>query len=330
MKRLLAYAFGNTFDHVMRVAAVLRQLTRFNDVEAHVLSNHTMLDRKAHPRFHWYECPVSRTSIVPKLRELIARVQPMLFLVDGFPVGIEGELLEVLPDFPCPCVLLQQAITPRDSAAWGNLPDIVAQRYEVTIAPRDTLAYPELGRSLPVEPLVFNSLEDWEDEVDAKLAVKYSGRPVCLCYDSIPGGVRLYEMLKKHCPTINGLRVEWRLHTNDSSTAARFPNEVLSGISVAHLSRAFRMAVAPGGYGCFHEAMTTGVPTLFMPSADPHDLQARRVGPLAIADPKRLITMIQTGDLPEPHLPIQVNGAETAARFLRQLIGYRVWRPSAA
>ena len=329
-RRLLAYAFGPGFDHVVRVAAVLRRLTRYRDVEAHILTNHTVLGREAYPNFTFYECPMAGKSIVPKLRELIIRVKPMLFLVDGFPKGIYGELPEVLPDFPCPCVLLQQALAPVDQAR-GNLPDFVNRHYEITIAARDALAYPELGRALQVEPLCLYDHDEFLDEVDAKLELGYAGRPICVFQDSAPGGVRLYELLRKQCDTINGLRVEWRLHTNDTTISSRFPEkEILHGLGFAHLMRGIRLVVTAAGYSSYHEALAMGVPTLWMPvTANQHDLQQRRVGPMAISDPKRLVISIKSGQIPDSCAPLRFNGATVAARYIRQLIGFRHARPDA-
>jgi hypothetical protein len=322
MISILGYGFGNTYDPAMRVAGLIRRLAEHEGVEGHVLANQMPADRRATAGISWYECPIDKANIMSKLRELILRVNPMLFIVDGYPMGIRGDLERLLPEFHCPAVLVQRYL-PAKYYYEKNLPDFTREYYQATIAPSDVLPYVPLGRSIHTDPIPCYDHDKVLDPVDAKIELHYSGRPIYVVSDAMPDGVRLFKTLLKRCPTVKGLRIDWRLHTNDPLVLREYEEVAITSLSLGSVAEALSGMILPAGYAMYYDAVQSGVPTIFMAQNDPDDDQEKRVGSDVMTDATQLLKRIQEGDFPEQVPAKSYTGGKVASEFLRQIICYR-------
>jgi hypothetical protein len=322
MPRLLGYAFGKSLDPVVRLSSIMRRLTAWGkDVEAHLVTNQTIAEKEPIPGFSHYVCAAEPKAIVAKLRELIERVDPTLLLVDRHVVGVAGELPGVLPAFDCARVLVQGYVEENRTAPPADLEDAARRSYDLCLAPADLLGYREHGRTLQTDPIVSFEPSEFLAMVDARTLLRHAGKPIFVFHEE--AGVRLYESLKKACPTSGGLRIDWRLATQDMTLDARFPGECIHRLSYMNAMPAVAAVIAPPHYSIFYETQSAGTPALFTGSTQQAERIGRRVGPLFVSDPRVLAKRILQGDLPEPTAPKIFGGARHAARELRSLIGAR-------
>lgn len=335
MCRILGYCFGRSLDPVVRTSAILRRLVGWGEgIEAHLITNQSLADRHPLAGFDHYLCPPDGKAIVAKLRELRARVDPTLVVVDRYLLGIDGELPDVLGEFDCARVLIagRTELKPRrgaaeDAAVVGaaprraNLDAMARQLYDFCLAPADVLPFREHGRTRQVEPIVSCEPREFLQQVDARRHLRHSGKPIFLFYEE--AGLRLYESLRRSCTTSRGLRIDWRLATQDRTLDARFPGECLHDLSLQHVMGGVACVIAPPLYSVYHEAVSSGAPALFIGLSEEMASMGRRAGPLFVGDPKVLARRILDGDLPEPGSPRCFGGAMEAARELRECLGVR-------
>jgi hypothetical protein len=204
----------------------------------------------------------------------------------------------------------------------GVVPEaFVRDMYDFTLAPRDVLNYREHGRILQIEPLVGFEPEEFADLVDARTYWRQSVKSIFLFHEE--AGLRLYETLRKECPTCGGLRIEWRLATQDKTLEARFPGECVFDLKTLRMHAGLACIVAPPVYSYYHEMVASGAPTLFVPLRGKLEEANRRAGPLLAPDNAALVKRIQDGGVPEPRQPTKFTGGRQAAMFLRQYLANR-------
>jgi hypothetical protein len=329
MKRILGYAFGPTRDGLIRLSAIISRLRAISrePIEGHLVSNQATAEREPMPGIQCYSCPANAAGIVAKLREMIERVDPSLFLVDRHPLGVENELPPIIGEFPCARALIAGAgAQPKAPPANSPPVELMARAmYDLTISPADQIPFHEYGRSLQVEPLVSREPAEFVPQVDARTYLRQTVKPLFVFHEE--AGIRLYERLRADCQTCGGLRIEWRLATQDKSNEARFPKECVYDLSLLAMHQGVAAVIAPPLYSFFHEALSSGVPALFVPLGGKMAEENARGGPLLATDAKSLFKRIQAGEMPDPRAPIRMRGAAQAADFLRQHLGQRQPRP---
>jgi hypothetical protein len=322
-KPILCYAFGHTRDSVLRLLAITRRLRAMSaDIETHVVSNQALAEREPEPGVFTYLCPSEGRVIVAKLRELIARLAPTLFLVDSYPLGLHNELLELAGEFPCPCVLVAGTTSMADPIPPGIiLEKTVRHMYDFSLAPRDVVPYREYGRCLQIEPIVSREPQEFADAVESRAFWRGSVKSVFLFHEE--AGLRLYERVRKECLLLGGQRIDWRLATQDKTQEARFPGECVFQLNLLRMMPGLAGFVAPPVYSYYFESVASGVPAIFAPLRGKMEEANLRAGPLLMSDNAMLIKQIQEGKLPEAKPPVSLRGARQAALFLRQYLFHR-------
>jgi len=325
MARLLGYCFGRTLDGVIRVASVFSQLMKMGGkgFEAHLIGNQQLAQRNPLPGFTYYQCPPDARAIAAKMAELVERVSPELLLVDAYPLGIANELPNIIPSIPSPVVLLLGA-TNAPPPLVTNVEAMVRDLYDISIAPGDFLPFHDYGRVLHVDPIVAAEPEEFIDQVDARKQLKYAGKPIFVFHDSAGQGARTYERLRAECLTCGGLRIEWRIATQDKSLETRFAGQTLSAPSLLTLASALGAVVSLPTYAQVHEAVCGGVPALFLPFKGDLEMLNRRAGPNLILDENALVRTILSGEIPESRTPSRLMGAKQAAKALRPFVRHKL------
>ncbi|MHC4830569.1 MAG: glycosyltransferase, partial [Planctomycetota bacterium] len=318
--KIVCYAInGSGVGHVTRLVAIARWLRRYLTYlgiqpEIYFLSSSEASTLLFRERFACFKVP-SKTTVreagIPKTTYLalakqwvwnsLGLIRPDLFIVDTFPGGSFGELLNALdlcrtkafiyrplkadfarsPGFQAMLPLYDAVIVPakKDNAAALPVPAraraAVSYTGPIIVRDRAELADRAAARArlgVPHDRLaVYISAGGGGDEnSEAQLRAALSAIADDPRLHAVVGAGPLFRGQRPH-----RANVTWLAHEQAV--------EVMPG---------FDLAVAACGYNTFHELMLTGVPTVFLPQpkiADQQDLraeQAARAGAAALLGPR--------------------------------------------
>ncbi len=276
---------GVGMGHLTRLLAIARRLPPTIDVVFVTLSQAAHLVQDfGYPfeylPFHRYlRCDVQTWNhyLRKDLTERFAFYQPDAVIFDGN-VLYDGLIraLMAIPD--CPFAWSRRAMWTRNSGA----PHIQRQRYaDVVIEPRDFAGDMDRGLTVEnrqktrlVEPILLLDQDDLLDRTTAREALGLDpGRPACLL--QLGAGAQLQAgtmetRLLRYLADQPGWQVVWM----DSPVSPRgviLPDgiERRTVYPIARYYNAFDGAVSAAGYNAYHECLTHGLPTLFIPNEHP-------------------------------------------------------------
>jgi hypothetical protein len=330
----LYYAFGGGLGHAARTLALARQLARLIGGQHRLLVNTpfaSAITPALEPGFELRPLdPSARPAdAVRFVRSAVADFDPGLFVVDTFPAGLVGELVELFETwFDCPRVLISRGL-PRDYVQRHDLAAFVGRHFDLVVAPGEPSPF---AGQLAVEqcpPFLLRDVNEVSSREDA-LRLMRADRPVVLiagsgteaecvtwCEETThllqhwPGGAPPLRLALPHgiVPSCDALA---------SIVVRHFPLvECLPGV---------RLLVASAGYNLVHEARALGVGALFRPQPRRFDDQAARLGPDERLSGQLLPAIRDRLAAPSPVPSGVTNGAGVAARRIAELLGVKFGR----
>jgi hypothetical protein len=248
MARWFIYALGGGFGHLTRAAALAR---RGDNVR--ILTNSPYVDcvRRAMPELDLVA--IEGRSEVAREIEL---ANPDFLIVDTFPRGLGGELVEILPSFRGPKVLVQRDLNPRYAAAFG-LEDFTRRFYDLVLIPGE-------GERPTTEPWLIRSPQEIPGREAARETLGLDGAKPCaiVCAAGNRDELGWYEAVTARlaeCPAF-----DVRLITPGIYWPAM------------DLYPAADVVIGGAGYNTIYECLAMGVPLVARPWPRKYDRQELR------------------------------------------------------
>ena len=135
----LIYALGSGFGHLTRASALARFAPPDNRVRILTNSPYAPCVRRSLPELDIVAFDPDMTvaqAYVEVIRQ-IESARPECLIVDTFPRGLGGELVDALSSFPAARVLVQRDLNPRYAAAF-DLNTFVREAYDLVLIPGDS------------------------------------------------------------------------------------------------------------------------------------------------------------------------------------------------
>jgi len=305
----LYYAPGGGLGHATRAAAILRRVRRLGNPSllAFVTTPHALpLEVEGIP----YHRPadLSPEGLRSAAETLIRECNPRVLVVDTFPLGITGELAEILPALDCRKILVTRRLQSQ-WAAWG--PPAWGPFDRVLLAE----AWKEAEHARLCSPILLRDAEERWPRERAKAALGVAGdEPVVLGVSSdAPEWTHVFfNLLRKIWarlrPSARLRLASPHLPPDDPLRVDHYPLlELMNGVD---------LVVGPCGYNLFHETQACGVPAIFLPQPRRYDDQYARAAHSVTANTPeglemRLRELMPTGA--RNKAAAYANGAQTAA-----------------
>lgn len=257
------------------------------------------------------------------VRRIVAESAPDVLVVDTFPRGLGGELVDLLPEISSPCVWIHRAIRP-DYVAEMKLAEF-AEHYHLILLPGEEAAlaaHPRAVRTAPwllceATELLSREAARRQLRVESELPVVLvpaAGRPEEVAGDR-QLATRLAEELRGRAEVRLALFSAMRPQSTELQTIAAWPLlAVLPGVDIV---------VGAGGYHTVHEARAVGVPLLAQARPRKYDQQELRLRhDESAANDDELIARIKErlGTLPQRGAPAYENGVHSAVDAIEVLL----------
>ena len=319
---IIYYACGGGLGHVTRGTAILRQVRRLG--HGHVLAvtnavNCLPLAHEGLPHLHLHARQPD--EFAAEVRDALKPLDPALLVVDAFPAGVVGELAELLPEFPCPRVLVCRHLKSGTTPA----PEVLRPLFARVVAvepPAPDWAEPALA----VGPVLIRDADELlpRDEARRRLGVPGTAPVVLGVSSDEPEWTAsffglLAKALARSCPeAVLRLASPYLSTGADPHGVDHYPLlELMPGVDVV---------VGPAGYNLYHEAQACGVPAIFLPRERRYDDQHWRARDSRVADsPEALERLLAAtvSEAPPEGRPgaTYTNGARQAAEVIVELLG---------
>lgn len=229
---------------------------------------------------------LTRDELAAQALEAIESIRFDVLVVDTFPRGLAGELVDVLRDSRCRKVLVHRDINPRYVERFKLR--AIANQYDVLLLPGEGGVFEDMPHAVRTAPWMIRDSHELQSAASARerLGVKDSGTPVLAVVacgrteeveeyrtlahdlaDSFDGrvAVRLVTMEETAGEPITGVK------TSDVVPICVWPFlEFMLGVDVI---------VGAGGYNTVHETRATGTPLIALSRPRMYDRQERRLRP---------------------------------------------------
>ena len=303
--RILHYAFGGGYGHMVRSLALLRPIAAAAKVDARLLVNSPFAGSLS-------EClqPMRRIQIrrgpndsPEAAAEFVSQVwsefDPQCVIVDTFPRGLGGELVTLFERFPnVPRVLISRTL-PQEYVEAYQLTDFVERNYALVIAPGEVSPFESLG-VVQTAPFFYRSRGTVRPE---------EGRDVVLFV-----GTGTYD----ECEEVRHLAAEVSRHLPEGSVEFIGPES--ETFPLFDELAAARGVVAAAGYNLANEVKALGVPALLFARKRKYDDQSLRANSDFPSVQQAVEFVRRVWELPPRDVPDYENGVVRASSEVLQLL----------
>jgi predicted glycosyltransferase len=309
--RWLIYALGGGFGHLTRACALARQAAA-SQVDVSILTNspYVALVKSAMPQLDItpldpsLELTDARAAVFRWISDAAADVM----VVDTFPRGLVGELVNPLAAFSGLKVLVQRDLNPQYVIKY-ELKTFIAKSYDLVLEPGVTTA-----------PWLIRSHHELPDRESASRLLGVSGERPCIviCAAGNPGELPWYGEVASSLAT--------RANCDVRCVAPRRPGTCpfecwISYWPAMDLYPAADVLIGGAGYNSINEAAACGLPLICRPWPRKYDLQELRARDSAVtivAEPEQAAQAaleLLTG-VPTVRRFTFLNGAEQAVKAI--------------
>lgn len=303
--RILHYAFGGGYGHMVRSLALLRPMTAVAKVDIRLLINSPFAKSLAEQIE-----PVRRIQICrgpddsPKaaadfVSQVWAEFDPQCVIVDTFPRGLGGELVSLFERCPdVPRVLISRTL-PRKYVDEYDLCRFVQQNYRLVIAPGEVSPFESLG-AVQTAPFFFCSSGTVRPE---------------------PGQDKVLFVgtgTHSECEELRQLSLEVARHVPECSVEFIGPDD--KTFPLFDELAAARGVVAAAGYNLANEVKALSVPALLFARQRKYDDQSLRANSDFPTVQQAVDFVRHVGNLPARSVPDYENGAVRASWEILQLL----------
>ena len=339
----LIYALGGGWGHLNRAIALARVAVAHADI--HILTNsfyqHNVEPLQERIYLHRIDSAASLSDACHQVREVVRQTPWDCILVDTFPRGLGGELVELLPQIACPKILIHRDLRPAYIHQKAIVP-FVAEHYTLILVPGEqgSASLTNLPQTIRTPPWLIRSdteLLDLKTVYPLLNLTLSSHQPVVIVLAG--GGPEeqgwyglVTQTLAKHFPAL-------RVRCIAPICPAHCPPELLVHHHPAmECLTAAHFVVGSGGYNTVNECRALSIPLLARPFSRLYDrqllrlnhirLQGVEITPVTTLDD--VITavdyLLQTVRL-QPHRRIQfTNGVQPALKAICATLGGRSLR----
>jgi len=285
--RTLYYAFGGGLGHGTRVLAVARQLARLTGGCQRILVNSAFADtlqteamRIPDTELRRLDPAASPTTAARYVAAQLDEFRPHVLVVDTFPRGLGGELVELLQSARVERRVLIGRQLPRRYVVEYKLRPFADAFFDLILIPGEDSPYTELSRSRRLEPFLIRDADELPPRREARVALAApEGSPVVLVVGS---------GTEPECREMAVLAEELQNALSSGGVAVRLALPP----SVAYESRggdflvrhyplieylpAVDIVIGQAGYNLAHETHSVGVRSLLIARTRKYDRQQQR------------------------------------------------------
>ncbi|MHB9133217.1 MAG: hypothetical protein ACYDBB_19275 [Armatimonadota bacterium] len=311
--RIAYYAFGGGLGHVTRAAAILRHLTRRGYRRLQVFTNAPTVLPLTHEQLSYRHFAVNTPAVLQvQVPIALQEYAPDVLIVDVFPLGIIGELTNLLPALPGKKVLVYRRL---QETFYTQLLDALPLFDQVLCAERPPASFP--APYVDCQPILIRDAEELlpREEARRRLGI-HDDRMVVV---GVSTGDAEWET--DFC---NLLQKVWRRVQPDAHLRFASVRKTAAHYPLFELCNGIDLVIGAAGYNLFHETQAAGVPAIFLPQPRQYDDQFRRVRQAQVAtSPEELEEALRQAAAefrPEEKKPAAFeNGAIKAAESINML-----------
>lgn len=279
MTTWLIYALGGGWGHLTRALALGRIASKERIVKIITNSPYREYVDNEGCIIHGIPDSLSFSATCLQVREIIMNTRCDCLIVDTFPRGLGGELVDILPQLqPIPRILVHRDINPRYVTA-KDLRSFVLENFDAVIIPGDgtDLAFSDLPGVLHTAPWLIRNPEELPDKDTVRshiLKVEPSRKLILVCASGQASELSLFGQL-----TID-------IHQNFPECAVRIlapkcPVNCLETLWVKHhpgieCIAAADIVIGAAGYNTVYECASVGVPLVALALPRLYDRQQKR------------------------------------------------------
>lgn len=286
--RWLLYAIGGGVGHFTRTVALARAVRRrYVNSQLHLLTNCPLAlnsaarDELPDSELHYIAPQQSTESIRGEIRAALDRVRPDVAVVDSFPRGLGGELVDWLAQTNSLRVLTHRDLNPAYIERY-ELHAFVKSHYDLLLSPGEhgSLANETSTLStITTAPWLIRDASELASPAEARrrLEIDDSSPPfVAVLAAGMLSERPLYESLAEALQQRLGNRAIVRLFTPPDRTSAAEGDSTAIWPLLPWL-RAVDLLIGAGGYNTVYEARATGTPLLALAQPRRYDRQQVRL-----------------------------------------------------
>jgi len=321
------YAMGGGWGHLTRAAALAR--AAHPDRRVRILSNspYAACVRNRFPELDIVSLDpsISVTDAHHEVAHHIKSSNASCLIVDTFPRGLGGELVDVLNSFDGAKVLVQRDLNPQYTASAG-LPAFTASLYDVVLAPGEIVGSSE--QAIVTAPWLIRSAHELLPLDQARQILRLQpGEPcVIVCAAGNPDELEWYgAVVAQLCALDPSLGVRC---IAPACPPACPPECWIAYWPAIDLYRAASVVIGGAGYNTIHECLACQVPLIARPwprKYDRQSLRANRASVITVQEPREAaIAALRQISNAQRQPPIEfTNGAEEAYILLNS--GHKIY-----
>lgn len=330
----LIYALGGGWGHLNRAIALARVAVTHADI--HILTNslyqHQVAPLQGRIYLHRIDATASLSDTCHQAQQVVLQTAWDCILVDTFPRGLGGELVDVLPWVACPKILIHRDLRPAYIYQKAIVP-FVAERYTLILVPGEqgSALLTHLPQTIRTPPWLIRSAAELPDLRSAYSRLNLTAsdyRPVVIV---LAGGRPeeqswyglVTQTLVQHFPALN-------VRCIASACPEYCPQEwFVSHYPAMECLVAAHLVIGSGGYNTVNECRALAVPLIARSFSRLYDRQPMRLtyarlqgaAILPVTTVDDVITaveyLLQT-EYVKPHRPVEfTNGVQPALKAIR-------------
>ena len=284
VRRWVIYALGGGFGHLTRACALARAASPARQIQILTNSPYAACVQDALPSLDLVALDPAMTVVEARAQvgRYIAASGATCLIVDTFPRGLVGELVDVLSSFAGPKVLVQRDVNP-DYAAAFQLNTFVAETYDLVLVPgeRTDDGLGPFSQSAATAPWLVRSQEELRLRESAREVLRlYSEKPCAIvCAAGNPDELEWYGAVATHLLAANVCDVRCIAPVCPANCPTWCWINYWPAID---LYAAADVVIGSAGYNTIHECLACGVPLVARPWPRKYDRQSLRAARAAV------------------------------------------------
>ncbi|QLE56996.1 UDP-N-acetylglucosamine--LPS N-acetylglucosamine transferase [Nostoc sp. TCL26-01] len=279
-KTWLIYALGGGWGHLTRALSLGRIAAKQRKVRIITNSPYASQINNEGCLIHWIPDNTSFSATCVKVREILLNTHYDCLIIDTFPRGLGGELVDILPQLPhIPRILIHRDINPR-YVIEKELRSFVVANFDAVIVPGEgtDLALADLPGVLHTAPWLIRNSEELADKMSVRSHIfpsDISSLSIIICASGQASELSLFGQLTlalhqafPEC-TVRILSPVCPVNCPESLWIVHHPGiECLAAADIV---------VGGGGYNTVYECASVGVPLVALALPRLYDRQHKRV-----------------------------------------------------